>query len=419
MSRLGGVGIQSAMAGLSNRNAMIARAIEGFQANQRNQIAINERRREIERARREQEKAEKKAKSEQKKKMATGIGVGVAAGALTGGLLAAPAIGGAAAGGAAAGSVAAGAGTGFGAGGAIGSASTIGIGSGLLGAAGGAGAGAATGIGTGIAAGALGGAAIGGLSQLPGGQVPAQLLAQNSPMFNPQLGLQQQRLGLQQQGFDLANRRFDATQQFRQDRLSQLDRGQDITVRGQDLANQRFRDRAGGSIGTFPTFVNEQVKQGLFDPERGNELLSAYADKVAELGGDEATSDAILFKMIDPFSGIQNPPGFEEKVLGRFRRNAPFNQQQQGPAGQGRAVVPTQQAAPGGFTVSPGGQQSRQLSTEALSQDISNVYEGMLNRPGGSKEAALQAARSRVQRLRGAQKITDEQLNRILEALGG
>lgn len=156
----------------------------------------NERQRKLQQS--YQEEQQEKAKDEALKNQLIATGVGVAGGALTGGLLAAaaPAAGGlgAAAGAAGAGGAGATAGTAAGAGAAALGAPALasGVSGATLGSAVGAGAGTGLSVGGGAALGGL----IGGLSTLPGGQVPAQLIGQSTPLFNPQIGINNQRLAL-------------------------------------------------------------------------------------------------------------------------------------------------------------------------------------------------------------------------------
>lgn len=237
---------------------------------------IAERRRARAEAKKEQKKAEKKAK----KKQTTNLAIGIGAGALTGGALAALAAPAAAAGagtglvstgGAAMGAAP---GIGFGAGGAVlGSAPTMALGAPIA-AAGASGlaaaAPAAAAGGLGIGGGALLGGAVGGLSQLPGGQVPAQMIGANVPAFNPGLRAQNARLGMEGERLGIARGQFGLAERSagRADTLAAAQEEQrkyEITQRGaqEGLVTARTKylnDRnVGGRRG--PTGVAGQIGQ--------------------------------------------------------------------------------------------------------------------------------------------------------------
>lgn len=223
MSRLGGLGIQS-FTNLSQSAAQtLSNAFNRTLQNQQFNVQIDEQRRrdaaQRQYAEEQQAKAEKKATQD----MLVGAGIGIAGGALTGGALAALAP----------------AGTAAGAGGAAAAGTAAAEGLGTAGLGGAAGNIAASAAGAAAAAptisvgqGALLGGLIGGLGSLPGGQTSANLLATNTPLFNPQLGYNQQQLGLQYANLGLNQARLAATQQYNQSRLddADLDRAQRLKI---------------------------------------------------------------------------------------------------------------------------------------------------------------------------------------------
>jgi len=112
---------------------------------------------------------------------------------------------------------------------------------------------------------ALLGGGIGALSQLPGGQFAAQTLAQSSPIFNPQLGLQQQRLNLQQQGVNLRQKSLESQIGFQNARLKQGGQRLDILGRNADSLNN-FRATAGDRAARRQ-FVIAAMEAGISEPD--------------------------------------------------------------------------------------------------------------------------------------------------------
>lgn len=198
MSRLGGLGIQAFTNLSGNASRLMSQAFDRTLNSQQFLISQLEQERQRKLQQGYAEEQQQKAEDEALKQQLIATGIGVAGGALTGGVLAAaaPAAGGlgAAAGAAGAGGAGATAGTAAGAGAAALGAPALasGVSGATLGTAVGAGAGTGLSVGGGAALGGL----IGGLSTLPGGQVPAQLIGQSTPIFNPQIGINNQRLAL-------------------------------------------------------------------------------------------------------------------------------------------------------------------------------------------------------------------------------
>ena len=178
-SALGGQGISAAMAGYSNRNAMLANAISQVAQNQQFRTQIQEQREAEQRQRKAQEKAQKEAEKKQGMGAMMGGG-GAALGATIGAILAAPVTGGTSL---------------------MAVASALGVGSVGLGTLGGA----ALGAGIGGAAGMMGAGAMGyspSAASAAGGSV-GNAFNQAYSMQNQQqqLGMQQQELGMRQDNY--------------------------------------------------------------------------------------------------------------------------------------------------------------------------------------------------------------------------